>query len=450
MSTPLENTGVRETETIQEYDLTKFPVRNSLTLVAERIEKYKQLVSNIETYTQDHLTIISTCLKMYEKLHKNGSLESVVRFEVDPEGLQPVTGSNQDTENDLPSRVQDINSFFNLIQDQTERSIKRSQSCETSIKGQILPQLKALQASLTSKLKEFNHTCQKQEKDFKMTIQATSKDLEHFDLSITKAELLNEHTRPDFRHDPYLNKRIVYSQAEKQLSSEQEFTNFISKSESDLELLEVHTIQELKQIFNQLSTCISELYHSYGDEMTSANEYFKSIPDKLEWSRFQRVYSDKLMRSSDDESIDKVTGFSPKSKRTIETIQFNNKDHFLTVPILEGILSRKDGKFSSKMSSHYYVITKSRLLFEFPSRASSSSQPSVVLFLPDCSLKQSTDTSSHRFKLHGKDLSSSFIKSSKTLVFEASSDDELKTWFNVISELSGLMYSNQDQDIESN
>ncbi|KAG7871875.1 hypothetical protein KL938_005397 [Ogataea parapolymorpha] len=427
--------------------LTTSPIRNSLPLISERLEKYRQLVVFMEAYIHDHLSIVTTNIKSHERLRKSTSIDSVVRFETDPEGSMPVTETSGIEH--AGSHDHDINTFFRLLQDQTESLIKQMGLAETTMKSQVIPQLKGLQSSISTKQKEFSHLCHKHEKEYKLALQQTTKELEHFELSITKSEMLPENAKLDFRHDPYFNKRILMSQADAQLQSEQKFLNFIQNSETDLRLAEIQTTQELKHIFELFSSTLVHLHGDYSKSFQMLNTHFQDIPNDLEWSRFLKVYDNKLASTS--ETLHDLSHPSSNRNhipephaRNLETVTFPNRQHFSTVPILEGVLARKDGKLTSKMSSHYYVITKNRFFFEFNSRVCSNTQPNHVFFLPECTVKDLVDSGPYRFKLHGKDLSSAFIKSSKTLVLEASSEDELKTWYNVLSELTGLMYSSQE------
>ncbi|KAG7816418.1 hypothetical protein KL909_005407 [Ogataea angusta] len=426
--------------------LTTSPIRNSLPLISERLEKYRRLVLSLEAYIHDHLSIVTTSIKSHERLRKSTSIDSVVRFESDPEGSAPVIEASK---NERTESNDDINSFFRLLQDQTESLIKQMGLAETTMRSQVIPQLKGLQSSISSKQKEFSHLCHKHEKEYKLALQQTTKELEHFELSITKSEMLPENAKLDFRHDPYFNKKVLLFQADTQLQSEQKYSNFIRKSEADLKLVEIQTTQELKQIFELFSSSLIHLHGDYCNTFQTLNTHFQSIPDDLEWSRFLKVYDMKLSSVHEDlhdsSSASSNRNHIPERQaRNLETVTFPNRHHFSTIPILEGVLSRKDGKLSSKMSSYYYAITKNRFFFEFDSRLCSNTQPNHVFFLPECTLKDLVDSGPYRFKLRGKDLSSAFIKSSKTLVLEASSEDELKTWYNVLSELTGLMYSSQE------
>ncbi|KAH3666375.1 hypothetical protein OGAPHI_003554 [Ogataea philodendri] len=446
---PPDTIGQKTSDTVDgppsELDLSSVVIPESLPLISERLDKLRLLIVAIEAFISEHHSIVSANIKLHERLRKHNSIDSVVKFEVDPEGDKAVAGAVGDTSRDKD--LQDLNGFFKGIQTQTDKLIVSLEQTESLFKVQLIPQLKELLTLLVNKEKDFRTQWHKREKEFRSTLQATRKELEHFELSINKFDNLQEEQRPDFRHDPYLNRKMLCSQAEIQLSAERDFSNFVQKSESDLHLLEVHIMEGLKQVFSSFSAFLIKFHDYYSQELSVLSNYIQAIPNELEWERFEKTYRKRLHGTSDaaiPQNFNSQLPAQSKGRRSLETIQFPNQDHFSTAPILEGVLSRKDSKFSSKLAAHYYVITKSKLFYEFPSRMSSELQPTLVLFLPDCSLKDISEGSAMRFKLQGKDMSSSFLKTSRTLTLQASSEDDFKTWFNVISELSGLMYSNED------
>ncbi|OWB57727.1 hypothetical protein B5S28_g3696 [[Candida] boidinii] len=438
---------------------------DSAGILANRYDKYLSLVSNIESFISSYLGIISSNSKGHEKVKKTLYNSASPQFEVNPSGNSPVSGSvGANGSNTTENEETGVNGFIDALRKTIDDNQNRSIETEDKIKTQILPELHKLNEEITTRRKEFVTQSSKEEKELKKLHQITSKEISKLSSSIGSYD--NSNKKVDYHDDPYLLKRSILHHGEIQIKKENLHLDFLESSENTIKILENQIIVIIKKVFNSFSQLVCDYY---GNKVNSFNDLtlvLNSIPDNYEWNNFQEKNKDLLISSGSSpssltnnaqlaSSIDnltindtaKFTASSNKYKRDIKDITFPNDNHTSTAPILEGLLLKREGTLNKKYNSYYYVITKSRYLLEFQSRSMKESHhPSVILYLPDCLLgSPSSPTSGHfKFILQGKDLSQVLIKTKKKYHFQASSYDEMLTWYNIISEVSGLMHSNEE------
>ncbi|ODV87555.1 hypothetical protein CANARDRAFT_26943 [[Candida] arabinofermentans NRRL YB-2248] len=446
-------------------DLLDAALPDSTNLMVERYSKYLSLVKNLESFTDNYLVVLSASTKNHEKLKSKNATEQIPNFESHPGSDVPVSGSTAavkraETQDDV---VMDVNNFMEALRMKIDFLHTNSQEAESAIKTQVLPEFKKLQEQILTRQKDFIQMSTKEQKELKKLTSASSKEMAKLDDSIQAFEITAERGKVDYHRDPYLINRALLYHAEGQVQKENAHIDFLESNELTLKILESQIMEILKKIFNTLSNILSNYYGSQVNVFQELNTKLSSIPNDLEWEKFKQKNADHLVLSSstdpgienamDQLSLNGVsTGlskpvFEPAKnslKRDIDAITYKNKDHQATSPILEGILMKKGGHLSKKYTSAYYVITRSRYLLEFPSRAVDSYQPSLILYLPECFLKDENKDGKFKFIVQGKDISSMLIKTKKNYTFKASSSDEYLTWFNVISEVSGLMHTNAE------
>ncbi|OWB85520.1 hypothetical protein B5S33_g4188 [[Candida] boidinii] len=437
---------------------------DSAGLLANRYDKYLSLVTNIESFISSYSGIISSNSKGHEKVKKTLYNSASPQFEVNPNGNSPVSGSvGANGSNTAEDEEKGINGFIDALRRTIDENQNRSVETEAKIKTQILPELQKLSEEISTRRKEFVLQSNKEDKELKKLHQTTSKEISKLSSSIGSYD--NSNKRIDYHDDPYLLKRSILHHGEIQIKKENLHLDFLENSENTIKILENQIIVIIKKVFNSFSQLVCDFY---GNKVNSFNDltlFLNSIPDNYEWNNFQEKNKDLLISSGSSpssvsnaqltSSIDnltlsdtnKFTASSNKYKRDIKDITFPNDTHSATSPILEGLLLKREGTLNKKYNSYYYVITKSRYLLEFQSRSMKESHhPSLILYLPDCLLgSPASPTSGHfKFVLQGKDLSQVLIKTKKKYNFQASSYDEMLTWYNIIAEVSGLMHSNEE------
>lgn len=74
-----------------------------------------------------------------------------------------------------------------------------------------------------------------------------------------------------------------------------------------------------------------------------------------------------------------------------------------------------------------------------------------MLYLPECSLKSLNGPDNSKFKIEvsGKDATQAISVIKSTLILKTSTYDEMKTWFNVLSEVSGLMQTQEESRLDT-
>ncbi|GMF03372.1 unnamed protein product [Ambrosiozyma monospora] len=208
--------------------------------------------------------------------------------------------------------------------------------------------------------------------------------------------------------------------------------------------MESQIFEICKKIFNDMSSLLSNYYGDSINVFADLNGKLGSIPNGLEWKKFIDANKEKLISSKAEDgmlesNLDSLSLKTPNAaelviptykpgrnslKRDVKDITFANDSHQATLPILEGVLSKKEGTLSKKYVSYYYVITRAKYLLEFQSRSAESYQPTLVLYLPECMLKPpGKKDDANTFIIYGKD-ATGVLKTRKNNIFKTQSSDE--------------------------
>ncbi|CDK27244.1 unnamed protein product [Kuraishia capsulata CBS 1993] len=462
---------------------------DSTELVARRYDKYIALLTSVENFTDNYLSLIAINVKQYEKIIKNLQSNVSPQFEVSPGADAPVSGSvagsgyKQAVAGEgvyspagagaAPGAHEQLgpvglNEFLEALKVRTDMNHSAAVELDSTIRTQVLPEFKRIISEIQSRKKEFLSASQKEVKELKKLHGTTSKELAKLQNSVSSFDSSYSSSvgpKIDYRSDPYIIKRSVLHHGHEQLNKENSHFDFLESNEITLGIMEKQIVEILKKIFNNFSVSITNYLGKGINTFDDLNNQLAAIPVDYEWERFKERNAQSLISGEadpdsvkiDNDLSDVTSKLSLTTarfeitknpyKRTLSDVVFPNQTHTATEPILEGVLLRREGKITKKYKSYYYVITRTRYLFEFQSRSfKDSHHPSLVMFLPECLVGNPSAPGDGKFKftVQGKDISQLVSMTKKTVSFKASSYEEMLTWYNVISEVSGLMYTNEE------
>ena len=222
------------------------------------------------------------------------------------------------------------------------------------------------------------------------------------------------------KDDPHLRRLQLENQLRLHIGEENRVHQAYKNSERSGRLLEQGIVKIVANCFNiyhgmlvREAECITDLAQGVRSsaDMTPLNE----------WEEFLK--RDKVLV---DPSI---------PMRNVEDISYKG-DNQLT-EIRSGYLERKS-KFLRSYSRGYYFLTSAGYMHEFKSKDSTSREPTVSLFLPNCQLgdHSTEDQKSHKFVLRGAQAGGNH--SVHSWVFRAPSHAEMLQWYNDIRVLTQL------------
>ncbi len=464
-------------------DLLKPNIPDSTSIVTARYDKYLKLITAVQRFAESYLKIASSNVKLTDELTKNTLSKELPNFEASSDSAVSGSAQANSTAGAAESRAVspspenedealsvseagevDLNVFVYSLRRNVTSLYNTTLKLQTQIKDDILPRLKTLYAEVEARKKDFASVSSKHSKGVAKCRESSTKDVTRLHGAIG---LFNANdSRTDYRRDPYLLKRALMKDAVAQVQRENDYVDFLENNERALKTLEAQILSVLRQTFSTLTSMVCGYYASKSEAFQKADSVFKAVSSENEWHNFISKNSDFLVvsRSTDDPEESDVVSAAPSSlsalakpssghhgnllKRNYEKVQFAGRDDSSTVPILEGNLLRKEGQLKKKYSSYYYVITQSKYLLEFSTGSLDTSSPSLVLYLPDCLLSKSKHEHKFKFNIRGKDQTNLLAVRKRTYSFRASSSEEFLTWYNVVSEVTGLMVSKAEQDQE--
>ncbi|ODV94673.1 hypothetical protein PACTADRAFT_76294 [Pachysolen tannophilus NRRL Y-2460] len=451
---------------------------DSSSILAQRYDKWLLTIQNLQNFIESYLSIIGNNIKGYEKLNKQLVSHNIPQFDQDASNTSlPVNGSSAATLSEgggasggiiasdngngngkgqnggsapvtpvTGSSSYGINDWYELIKGNMKDNLDKFQEVENMIRVNVLPEFKKLIEDVQNRKKTLINESAKELKEIKKFNAVTAKEIK----KLGNATMLYDsayntlNSKVDIKNDPYIINRLILYYGDLQIAKENMYIEFIKNNELNFKIFEDQIFQFIKKIFNNLNTYNQDLFQQEMLSFNNLNNALINIPNDYEWNNFSEKNGKNLITSprNDENSL----------KKTLSSIIYQNEHHSSIDPILDGLLSRKEAKFIKKtQSTYYYVITKTRYFLEFSSRSfKDSPNPSLIFYLPNCFIKQRNpkDEQDFRFELVGKDMSNLININKKNLVLTASNEEEMLTWYNVISEASGLMQDNEEVKLE--
>lgn len=413
---------------------------DSSNIINERYKKYAKLVKAIQQYIESYLEVSSLSRREFDHL-KNKINTNMPNFE----SLNETTSTTNELGEpsgtasiDATHSQQDLNTFFVLMRQNINESVAKSTEFENKVKSQILAELHNLLKIIEKNKKEFSSISDDNSKELSKVKDSNYKVFEKLNNQINSFESVspNEYKKSDYKKDPFLIKKQLLKYSTYQIKYENDLIDVLSNNEKLLKSFETKLILDLKKIFKDFNALVSEYHQTAINSNSALSTSLTQIPDGMEWSNFVTKNKDCLITSS----IDEDANCSEKYKKTISNVTFKNSSHHLTIPVIEGFLSRKE---SSKIginlignknySSNYCIISELGYFYEFESNNVLVNEPNLILFISDCEIKNISKDGMFRFYIKGKDASGMMMKPKKKYVFKASSDEDFKTWWNVLS-----------------
>ena len=453
-------------------DLLSYQFPDSTEIIGDRYGKFVNLISTFSDFASGYENIALASVKQYEILNDHVTTHMPV-FESTQgnSGLNEVSGSQkvnipestpppsspttQATEISTPEGPADLNVFLALMRKTMGEDYTRTLDFKTKVEAEILPDLKQLAQQVEKTRKEFISTASSAGKDLAKLREASAKACQQLDLSVQEYERgIQMKSRNEYKKDPYLVKRNLLRDAVLQVKAENNRIEFLANCETGLRSTEARIILELKRIFSLLAQYISLIYGANNQSFLQLNNTLNNVSDDVEWNNFLQKNGAFLVTSEpggdgvNTELTKTLSNMSLNSqgkphivadnpyKRDLANVTFRNSTHPSTKPLLEGVLQRKESTLGLNKSYHsyYFVISPAGYFYGFPSRSIDSTQPNLVLYIPDCQTKNMGNDASGGFKfsLRGKDASGLALKKS-TYTFKASSAEDYNVWWNAIS-----------------
>ena len=459
----------------QATDLTGFEFPDSSSLLNDRFNKYLQLITTLQIYTETQLKIAYDLMKHYEGLNKQ-AVSSMPNFETNAggadstlvSGSQKIGQENVSEGNDGNSPTQiDLNNFLSIMRRTFGNDLSNTTTYHNKLQ-MILPKLKSLGEQVEKNQKEFVQTANIEQKDITVLREHSNKSLHQLSNSVQDFKNSKD---ADYKKDPYLVKRNLLKDATLQLSSENNRIEFLINTENQMHATETKILVDLKNIFNQLSELVNSQYTQLAQNSIYLNTNFDKVSEDLEWNNFLTKNSKFLLTSptnfntdgSLNEGMSELSISNTQSTlgaknspfmRSIDQVTFPNYDNPVTRPLIEGVLQKKEktlGLISGGYKSRYYAISPKGFFYEFPARDVDATTPTLALYLPDCEVKGGVQRGNFKFSIRGKDHSNLAPSIRKRYVFQASSDGDYNQWWSIISQFvnstSGVI-SSDGSDVE--
>lgn len=311
-----------------------------------------------------------------------------------------------------------------LLTQQMSGRVTHSNNIMKAIDGEIIPELEETESLLKEKTREIRGMSGDFKNDLTNGLSTSRASLLSLQEAITDWEANNGHVSHD--KDPFVVDLAARKNMRSTLGEEQylhESTVNIMASSQKLEAIVVNAIKRALAKYNNLvSQEAAEL--AVMSQMIEDNIVTGQLDN--EWPTFAAD------QTSQGNLID------PTSKpRSLETVQYQGKDHTSTIPVCDGWLEKKSGLLSGYATS-FYIISPSRYLHEFKSNdLRVDTVPTLSLYLPNCELGHSSKESdkAHKFVLKGKQLGSA-LHSEHTWTFRAKDRAELQKWYDNIGKAS--------------
>lgn len=439
----------------QTTDLISYDFPDSTNIVNERYTKYAMLVKTIEGYAEGYASIAAATIKQLEHLN-NDVTNHMPNFEsnelVSGSAVADVNSPDLNSPPQTPTELCDLNVYLSCMRKSLGENYSNTIDFQNQVQSHILPDLKRLLQEIEKKQKDYVVYSSAESKDLTKLRDISAKACQTLDANVQEFDRGNlSKNRLDYKKDPYLIKKTLLKDAVLQIRAENKRIEFLANAEESLRSNEARFLNELKRIFALLTQLIGTLYGNSINSAGNLNNILTSIPDNLEWNNFLQKNSNFLVTAGEQNELTSLNNLSLNDKsdanvvisnsykRQITNITFRNNDHLSTRPLLEGVLSRKETTLgiAKKYISYYFAISPAGYFYGFPTRSIDSTQPNLILYIPDCETKNMHND--FKFSLRGKDISSSVgaLKLKKTYVFKASSENDFDTWWKVISSRIG-------------
>lgn len=295
---------------------------------------------------------------------------------------------------------------------------------QKNLQVQVMPILERLHSEIKAKEKEMDKGAAKGTKVVDKSRAQTQKEIER--LGQITATYKTVGTKASAENDPYVIHRGVLNRLHRQLEDENATRDDVITVQQSFGQFEAHVVETF-------SRALAELARIMGGENQRATAIYETMAQHaskmqgdFEWKRF-------VIRNS-QYLIDPQAG-----PRSIDQVQFANRNHESVQPILAGILEKK-GKLMGKYDSAYFVLTPAKYLHEYKDKDASGkdASPDLSLYLPDCSVGTPDGTN---FSIKGKNTSHGGLMNklarASEVTLQAQSPADAQLWYRTLVATTG-------------
>ncbi|KAI9805926.1 MAG: hypothetical protein M1825_000540 [Sarcosagium campestre] len=371
------------------------------SLLLERLQAWKHLCGNLESYVSATEKVQRAHSKEYEKVLKTIS--------------DPLREGHHFDQN-----LGGMAGLFENMRSNTQAIANLHLETEKNLKGSTLPILERLHAEVKNKNKELTSGAAKGSKAVDKARNTTQAHI----------ELLGQHTasfdssghKAEPHMDPYVLQRGIYHRLNKQILEENSNRADLLSVQDNFQKFEAHVIQTIQQAMGSFAQYMGGQSDRTKALYTDILGTTQCIPLDFEWKGF--------VSRNDTVLVDRS-----QAPRSIDNTAFPNQNHRATQPLIEGTLERKSRMIGKGYSTGYYVVTPSKFLHEYKDTDNfrNDPKPELSLYLPDCTLG---GINGPKFSVKGKDASGgkvgSRLASSHELEFKAHTPADADKWHSVI------------------
>ncbi|GAA5851232.1 hypothetical protein JCM8547_004175 [Rhodosporidiobolus lusitaniae] len=242
--------------------------------------------------------------------------------------------------------------------------------------------------------------------------------------------------------DPLIVRSVAEGQMREQVSKENELLRLVVHWQEKTREFEMDVLEKCKACWR-----CAKVQLDSRQELVKLTHRVDAIAPDAEWNHFSRL----------NHLIPPTT-----PTRSLDLIEYPERDHPATKPIKEGLLERKK-RFSKIWKEAFFVLTPAGYLHEYRSSSTPLNQPHLSLFLPACTVHPLTSPSSSKrsgggaerpaeFVIEGKKAPSGgtggTLKGSlgmgsreKGRVYRARSTPEAQGWWSEIEKLSKASFT---------
>lgn len=368
-------------------------------LLLARLDNWAATVRNFEDYVDAHILLQKSISTGLEKARKIA-------------GESP----HFESPNDLPPGP--LGASLQHLRTNTDTVINKSSETELALKKSVLPPLQTLRADIDKHIKGLKASSLKQAKDVEKARSATLSAIEALGTHASSFSIAAASNRHEYRNDPYVLYRLALNAIDDQLAKENAHSDALIFTEKNLQSLEAHLVQVFQQASHLFAQTITAFHSLAAESYSDTAASFAAIPPDAEWADFATKNAAHLVPYD-------------RPKRQIANVSFHNDTHPATIPVIEGMLSRKEGKLLKSWTPGYYVLTPSHFLLQYASNNYvQHPAPDFAVYLPDAIVSevQTKDSGKFKFTVQAKDGTKAVGLTTKTFSFRANSLKEVEEW----------------------
>lgn len=392
---------------------------DSTPLLIRRLDDWKLAVNTVYNYVHGYYNLHSQLGPLLERISR--SLAEGPEF---PDMLGGPSGSANFAANaaeEVSSGRMSLARVFPLLRSQSAAITQRNDATMQMIKTTILPSINQLNSDIEKQYRHLKANGQKGIKDIEKARESTLRLVEHLGRVTSSYGV----TVLDIKDDPYIIRRRILGAVDEQVMKENVQSEAALAMQHGFASLEERVLTVLRAAIENLEKAIGVTADAQMQASRSVTSAFQTINLKEEWVFFNRSNAASLVPEK-------------SYKRDPKLVEFANKNHNSTKPLICGIIQRKTTMLKNYVPA-FFVVTPAGYLHQFKNEDfNQSPTPEWSLYLPECQLGglPARHTNDLTFQLVGKDVGKMITKRHK-FTFKVSSYDDLENWYHTIARVAG-------------